>query len=47
MQWISVQFLLLFYAFLPFFTLSRAAQKIGEEGQVIPCSLLDEMDEKK
>lgn len=29
---------------LPFFAPSGAAERIGKEGQIIPCPLLDEMD---
>lgn len=43
---IGAGFVALPHTLLPFFALSGAAENIGKEGQIIPYSLLDEVDEK-
>lgn len=43
---IGAVFVPLPHVFLPFFALPGAAEKIDKEGQIIPYSLLDEVDEK-
>lgn len=43
---IGVVFVALPHVLLPFSAHSGAAEKIVKEGQIIPCSLLDEVDEK-
>lgn len=42
---IGAVFIALPHRLLGFFALSGAAEKIGKEGQIIPCSLLDGVDE--